>query len=607
MKNKSSLPTHVPKHMVGMFLVFGAAVVLAVLVAGCWMWRSEVPQRLNRLPNPATLPQMPEAPPYQTTAEPVPEVVPQAPAPEMKQDLREEVLDISWETPKVFAVKDVYGAVFDIRPYEDGFSAEMTETFMYRGKVKSGSFKGSELYYYNGCHDMGCGESRGAFLLDRAQKQLYVLGIGDGCYLGCVYGVPSDLYESMVPEIIVLPNVTFALAKAPASTLVLPDGKLIKLQYRLDTTSVPLSSDWSFGCNDVRCIEMKDDYYNYQLQGVAKDGTKIWRSSSEGCLYVFTASGERYAYASTLSSEDLNKATWMDAYKDSSLRTYISRQSTGCGPSRCADVVPASQVKISDYKVIGRTQSGDSLYTPRNLENNELAQLVYDGTYELDENGDKISLSAFFKKYPVPFFLWKDAFGDYVRFTSQDLQPAAECGKPVIYLYPPKTTNVSVKLGSNINVTVSEPTYPARGWNVVAQPNGDLLYQGQTYGSLFWEGTGVGYEVPKTGFLIKDGQVDQQLKVILAKYGLNEKESAEFREFWVPKMTGAKYYRVSFVETAAWNKAAPLAVSPRPTSVLRIFMDWQKLSAPIQIQEPKIQPFVRDGFTLVEWGGLLRK
>jgi hypothetical protein len=132
------------------------------------------------------------------------------------------------------------------------------------------------------------------------------------------------------------------------------------------------------------------------------------------------------------------------------------------------------------------------------------------------------------------------------------------------------------------------------------------MKDGSRFGSLFWEGTGVAYETPREGFLVKDGNVDAFLQSTLAKYGLNEQESAEFRAFWVPRMTGAPYYRVSFL-TDAWSKAAPLLVTPKPATSIRLFMDWRKLGAPVSVQEPTITTPLRKGFTLVEWGGTLWK
>ena len=95
------------------------------------------------------------------------------------------------------------------------------------------------------------------------------------------------------------------------------------------------------------------------------------------------------------------------------------------------------------------------------------------------------------------------------------------------------------------------------------------------------------------------------LKSTLPKYGLNAKETSDFMEFWVPKFTGAPYYRISFL-TSDWNKAAPLQVSPAPRTSIRLFMDWSKLSGPATSSAPQIVTPSRDGYTLVEWGGLLR-
>ena len=79
----------------------------------------------------------------------------------------------------------------------------------------------------------------------------------------------------------------------------------------------------------------------------------------------------------------------------------------------------------------------------------------------------------------------------------------------------------------------------------------------------------------------------------------------DFMEFWVPRMTGAPYYRISFL-TDDWSKQVPLNVSPAPRTNIRLFMDWQKLSGPITLSEPQVVTPARNGFTLVEWGGLLR-
>jgi len=92
--------------------------------------------------------------------------------------------------------------------------------------------------------------------------------------------------------------------------------------------------------------------------------------------------------------------------------------------------------------------------------------------------------------------------GDFVIFKNEKYARLAECGEPVIYLYPTKTTDVSVKVGADIRI--SEPDY-GNGWNVTAKPSGELTVNGSKYDSLFWEGQGNGdYPyVDESGVVVK--------------------------------------------------------------------------------------------------------
>jgi len=130
------------------------------------------------------------------------------------------------------------------------------------------------------------------------------------------------------------------------------------------------------------------------------------------------------------------------------------------------------------------------------------------------------------------------------------------------------------------------------------------MQDGSKYGSLFWEGTGVGYKTPETGFVVARENIPNFLYKTLPKYGLNETEIAEFMEFWVPELNKSKFYRLSFL-TDEFDKAAPLNVIPKPNTIIRLFMDVKPLSAPMEIDTPIIHTPQRLGFTLVEWGGLL--
>lgn len=351
----------------------------------------------------------------------------------------------------------------------------------------------------------------------------------------------------------------------------------------------------------------------YSVLGKTDEGYTIYGSDG-GCVFVqmpnkfFVRAASKLAVKNPEGYEEADRA--IDIEWDTRAlngktpaKTYMAT-SGGCEtfcPTRVEpgeDVAPEALIKVG-------TVDNQPIYIPKNLSNSPTAKIAYDSWY-LPDGQAKPGFEEFLKQIPVPVFFWQDAMGRWLRYADIVLSPPAECGKPVIYLYPKETTNVRVSLPAFINVTVSEPTYPKQGWQTMAHPDGTLEYAGKIYGSLYWEGTGVGYVAPREGFLVKDGEQQVFLAGTLAKYGLNAKESKEFMDFWLPKMTGAPYYRVAFL-TDVWSKAAPLYVNPKPETSIRIFMDWQKLSAPVKITSPQIVTPARNGFTLVEWGGLLYK
>ena len=52
------------------------------------------------------------------------------------------------------------------------------------------------------------------------------------------------------------------------------------------------------------------------------------------------------------------------------------------------------------------------------------------------------------------------------------------------------------------------------------------------------------------------------------------------------------------------GKLAVLAIDPAPDSLLRVFMAWKALEEPIDVEPQVLEPFQREGFTVVEWGGM---
>lgn len=175
--------------------------------------------------------------------------------------------------------------------------------------------------------------------------------------------------------------------------------------------------------------------------------------------------------------------------------------------------------------------------------------------------------------------------------------------KPVIYLYPEAETEVSVDLIFGGRITSSYPAYQ-NGWQILAHPDGTLIdpRTGREYYCLFWEGNQeITYDLT-TGFVVPGSQTAAFLEDALAKMGLTQREANEFLIYWLPQMEANAYNLISF-QNQAYADKVELSVQPKPDSVLRVFMVWQELDSPIQIEPQTFAAFERTGFTVVEWGG----
>ncbi len=174
--------------------------------------------------------------------------------------------------------------------------------------------------------------------------------------------------------------------------------------------------------------------------------------------------------------------------------------------------------------------------------------------------------------------------------------------KPVIYLYPEEEMAVSVKLDYDGVLTTTWPAYND-GWEVRAMPDGTLYTEGGgEYSYLFWEGErDVDYDFSQ-GFVVTGQETGAFLKETLAAMGMTPKEYNEFIVYWLPLMEGNAYNLISF-QSEAYTEGAELEINPAPDSILRVFMAWKALEEPMEIAPQSITPFVRDGFTVVEWGG----
>ena len=182
-----------------------------------------------------------------------------------------------------------------------------------------------------------------------------------------------------------------------------------------------------------------------------------------------------------------------------------------------------------------------------------------------------------------------------------DRGPAAE--KPVIYLYPEEATKVSVTLDFDGKLTATYPAY-GDGWTVDASPDGTLTdpTTGRQYYCLFWEGVSQTEYDFSTGFCVTGENTAAFLEDALAQLGLTEQEANEVIIYWLPKMEHNPYNLISF-QQEAYTDSAKLTIDPAPDTLIRVFMAWQGLDQPVEVEPQTLAAPERTGFTVVEWGG----
>jgi len=177
--------------------------------------------------------------------------------------------------------------------------------------------------------------------------------------------------------------------------------------------------------------------------------------------------------------------------------------------------------------------------------------------------------------------------------------------KPIIYLYPEKEMEVTVKLGNPEKLTCTYPKYDEDGWTVIAKPDGKLVdtETDRNLYSLYWEGEGTTDYNLNEGFVVKGEDSIKFLEEKLEILGLNEYEAEEFIVYWLPKLEANEYNFIRFATMDEINKYMPLEVSGNPDSIIRVLMQFKPLDKPIEIKEQKLTTPERTGFTVVEWGG----
>jgi hypothetical protein len=188
----------------------------------------------------------------------------------------------------------------------------------------------------------------------------------------------------------------------------------------------------------------------------------------------------------------------------------------------------------------------------------------------------------------------------YVKTCKQNNSEPQPVKKPAVYLYPEKTTNISVKVEVNGTLTLTEPPYNT-GWNVNATPDGLI---DNKYDYLFYEADLKKIELPEEGWIVKYNDLEKWFDKCLPELGLNAKEKQQFKEYWLKNLKKANYYEIKLLDNKFLEENMKLIISPEPQTLIRLNFYFKPLFEKKEITEPSIRKTERKGFTVVEWGGI---
>ena len=135
--------------------------------------------------------------------------------------------------------------------------------------------------------------------------------------------------------------------------------------------------------------------------------------------------------------------------------------------------------------------------------------------------------------------------------------------------------------------------------------NTNVINNHKDYSYLFYESeTQPFFFGNSEGWLIEADERAERYTEILKEYGFNDKEIADFVEFWAEKLPEGVDYMMYPNVTEVIDKAMPVSFSTEPDSIFRIWFTFEPYDGQI-VPEPEIDEIARDGFTVVEWGGVI--
>ena len=173
--------------------------------------------------------------------------------------------------------------------------------------------------------------------------------------------------------------------------------------------------------------------------------------------------------------------------------------------------------------------------------------------------------------------------------------------KPAVYIYPetPGPFSVTLGLANGSRIVASIPEY-GDGWNVEVARGGRI---DDTFDYLFYEVAISAWPLLEQGWCLERGELAAGLADIVAAFGLNAAESADFLDYWTTRLPRHDWYVVKPVVGDHLETWVGLDVVPAPDSVIRFWLFFEGSSGRVAITPPSMPRVARTGTTVVEWGG----
>lgn len=173
--------------------------------------------------------------------------------------------------------------------------------------------------------------------------------------------------------------------------------------------------------------------------------------------------------------------------------------------------------------------------------------------------------------------------------------------KPAIYLYPEQDSMINVQLDINGKIIKSIPNYENQ-WSVYATTESII---DNKYDYLFYEADLRALTLPDGGWVTDN--IEEWFNIYLPKLGLNEKESSQFKEYWLNELPESNYYEIRLLSDDFLKENMNLIIEPKPDTLIRVNFYFKPIAKITNLPTPPIVTPIRSGFTVVEWGGILEK